>query len=59
MTNLLLTVHAIERVENDRDEVIAKIFIDHIYGDHGLDQEMLPHNHFFEIVREVKEILHR
>jgi hypothetical protein len=59
MTDLLLTVHAIERVENDRDEVIAKIFIDDIYGDHGLDQEMLPHKHFFEIVREVKEILHR
>jgi hypothetical protein len=59
MTNLLLTVHAIERVENDRDEVIAKIFIDYIYGDHGLDQEMLPHKHFYEIVREVKEISHK
>lgn len=50
MTNLLLATHAMERVENDRDQVIAKVFIDHLYRENDLDDEMLPCKYFKEIV---------
>lgn len=50
MTNLLLATHAIERVENDRDYVIAQIYIDHLYRENGFDDEMLPCKYFKEII---------
>lgn len=52
MTDLFLAVHAMTRIENNRDKQIAKIFIDHLYDDHPLDQEMLPHKYFEEIIGE-------
>ncbi|MBO8155820.1 MAG: acyl-CoA dehydrogenase family protein [Bacillaceae bacterium] len=51
MTDIYLAAHAIERIETERDETIAKLMIDHLLGDYGLDEEMLPVKKFAEIMK--------
>lgn len=51
MTDIYLAAHAIERIETERDETIAKLMIDHLFGDYGLDEVMLPVKKFAEIMK--------
>lgn len=51
MTDIYLAAHAIERAETERDETIAKLMIDHLFGDYGLDEDMLPVKKFAEIMK--------
>lgn len=51
MTDIYLAAHAIERAETERDETIAKLMIDHLFGDDGLDEDMLPVKKFAEIMK--------
>lgn len=59
MTDLLLAVHAIERIENERDEIVAKIFIDQLYRSNKLDFEMLPLKYSSEVMGIKKEEFQR
>ncbi|SMO45876.1 acyl-CoA dehydrogenase family protein [Melghirimyces algeriensis] len=51
MTDIYLAAHAVERIENERDEIIARLLIDHLYGDHGLDEDMLQVKEFDKIMK--------
>lgn len=55
MTDIYLSAHAVERVEDERDGIIARLLIDHLFGDHGLDEEMLTVKKFNEIMKPEKK----
>ncbi|WAA09178.1 acyl-CoA dehydrogenase family protein [Fervidibacillus albus] len=58
MTDIYLAAHGIERIESERDAIIAKLMIDHLFGDDGLDSEMFPVKYFDQIMNIEKERIH-
>ncbi|MBB6453876.1 alkylation response protein AidB-like acyl-CoA dehydrogenase [Salirhabdus euzebyi] len=56
MTNILLTVHALSRIDGERKANIAKLFINNLYGQNGFDEEMLGIKHFESIMHPEKNL---
>jgi acyl-CoA dehydrogenase len=56
MVNLYLAIYSIKRVNDHRKAIISQIFTNHIFGNHGIDKEMLGVRYFDEVMNPQAEI---